>query len=208
MAVLIDQISFVQGLPGTAGKSHATKLSKNLNRLSWIIRTNLQCVYFPTWKESIDRLYEKYGCQMAVVTQPGDGLFERFQIWQLVYNYAMDRVNSGRKDEHAKKLVDTVSELIATGGNSRSMIDTDERAELTSAFKHVAGDFLGQENINFIIIDEAGAGIEYDIAVALKMKNDGVLILRDHLQGRPVIESRGHNDFYDQASVSGFEKAP
>ncbi|XMA16833.1 hypothetical protein WAI453_009624 [Rhynchosporium graminicola] len=64
----------------------------------------------------------------------------------------MDRVNSGRKDEHAKKLVDTVSELIATGGNSRSMIDTDERAELTSAFKHVAGDFLGQENINFIVI--------------------------------------------------------
>ena len=43
--------------------------------------------------------------------------------------------------------------------------------------------------------------------MALQIKHQGLLILGDHLQGRPVIESKGHNDFYDQASISGFERA-
>ncbi|CZT05754.1 uncharacterized protein RAG0_11735 [Rhynchosporium agropyri] len=104
------------------------------------------------------------------------------------------RVNSGRKDENAKKLVDAVSELMATGGNSSCMIDTDERAELTSAFKHVARDFLGQKNINFVVISTC--------------KNSAVLDSMstnfDYLVGAGT---GGHNDFYDQASISGCERA-
>ncbi|PVH87612.1 hypothetical protein DL98DRAFT_649238 [Cadophora sp. DSE1049] len=108
------------------------------------------------------------------------------------------------------------------------MNDKSERDDLTNNFKHLAGEYLAQKNVNFIVIstcnncavldrmaikfdylfiDEAGAGLEYDIGVALQIKHEGVLVLGDHLQGRPVIESKGHNDFYDQASISGFERA-
>lgn len=259
MAGLQNQVTFVQGPPGTgksdvacteamwvaclgknvlitaptnaAGKSNATKLSKTLSHISWILRWKLQCVYFPTWKESIDRIYEHCGCQMAVVTQPGDDLFEQFQIWRLAYEYAVQRLNSGHKDQRAKSFIDTVCFLKATAG-AGMMIDTNERDELTSTFKHLAGQVLCQKNINFIvmstcnnsavldripikfdylvsyldanllksrgiymtnayntcdtqIIDEAGAALEYDIAVALQIKHEGVLMLGDHLQGRP-----------------------
>ncbi|KAH7346423.1 P-loop containing nucleoside triphosphate hydrolase protein [Rhexocercosporidium sp. MPI-PUGE-AT-0058] len=256
MAGLESQVTFVQGPPGTgksdvactqamwvaclgknvlitaptnaAGKSNATKLSKNLSQISWILRWKLQYVYFPTWKESIDRIFEHCGCQVAVVTQPGDDLFENFQIWRLVYDYAVQRVNSGHKDERAKNFIDPVYSLKVTGGDASMMTDTNRREELTSTFKHVAAQFLCQENINFIlmstcnnpavldrlaikfdyiIIDEAGAGLEYDIAVTLQIKHEGVIILGDHLQGKPVIKSKGHNDFFDEASVSGFERA-
>lgn len=62
-------------------------------------------------------------------------------------------------------------------------------------------DISGQWLINccdVYIIDDAGAGPEQDVAVALQIKHENLLMLGGYLQGRPEIGSKGHNDFYDQ----------
>lgn len=200
---LQNEVTFVQGPPGTgksdvactealwiaclgknvlmagptnaAGKSNATKLSRDISQqISWILRTNLQCVYLPTWKESIDRIYEHCGCQMPMVSQPGDEHFEQFQIWRLVYEYALQRVERGQKDDKAKSFVDTLRTLRASAGYTSMINDKSEREDLTSKFKHLAAEYLAQKKLNFIVISTCNncavldrIAIKFDFLVSL-----------------------------------------
>ncbi|KAL2069863.1 hypothetical protein VTL71DRAFT_14542 [Oculimacula yallundae] len=252
---LRHQVSFVQGAQGTgksrlactvalwvaclrkhvlmttpskaAAKSNASKLCKSLSQLSWILRHKLHCVYFPTWKESIDRIYEDCKRQMPATKQPGDHLFKDIHLWHRVYEYACERHQVDKKDVIPRKFIDAVHGLRAESGHESS--GTYGRNELTLLFKDLTRQYLSRNDINFVVIttcincaalkvlpikfdylviDDADVGTEPEIAVALQIKHEGVLVLGDqNCARRPVIQSKGHNDFYNQVSVTGFERA-
>jgi superfamily I DNA and/or RNA helicase len=58
-----------------------------------------------------------------------------------------------------------------------------------------------------ILIDDAAAALDADIAVTLQIEHDSLVLLGDHTQGKPVVGSKGRNESWKCMSQSLFERS-
>lgn len=206
----------------TAGKANAIKLAKEHPKLRPEMHARVQPIYFPTWTESIERMYEAQGCKPKRVTQPGDEDFANIQLWKITEIYARAVLKQQGSDERAENFL-TIFDSLCPG----KVVTPAEGQAFSKAFKALAAEVLAYPNyraiiistcnnsaciaemklkISLLIIDEAAVGTDYDIIVPLQIPHDKVMFMGDHKQLKPVVTSEKANEYYDQACVSSFER--
>lgn len=200
-----------------AGKANAKKLASSLKHVDKMFR--VVGVYFPTWSESMDRLYESVSDMPKRVTEPIDDAFEELQMWRHVVGWASQ---IEQEDGQAASFLATFRKL-----ESRISASVAELEQFKKDFKALATNFLFRSDITIIVIstcdnsacfaemklkfslieiDEAAVGDEADTMVVLQIPHDALLFLGDHLQLPPVIISKGYVEVYDQLAVTFFER--
>ena len=206
-----------------AGKSNASKLASTMRTLPSAMAQRFHPVYLPTQKESIERMYEHQGYAARSDQQDSDNVFNHFQLWSRVVEFAGTKILDTQKLEVAERFL-TAFERLKTAPSEVSELELNE---FRKNFKTISDIYLRREDISFIFIttcnnsamlskldvkcgllllDEAALATQYDFAVPLQIQHSAVAQLGDHLQVDPPVMSKDHNPAYDLMKVSNFER--
>lgn len=209
----------------TAGKANAVKFAKDIKKTPASFQ-KLAVVYFPTWSESLERIYEATGFKKMHITEPQDSAFEDLQLWRHVLAYAKELLQhpSTKDDERAKIFLDVYDKLEAKEGDLLSEADF---KEFRKFFMELTNDYLHRQDKNFVvistcnnsaclqemklsfplvIIDEAAIAVEIDTMVPMAIPHKWLLFLGDHLQSLPVVLSTKANQVIANYGMSFFER--
>ena len=206
-----------------AGKSNASKLASTKSTIPPLMAQQFHPVYLPTHKESIKRMYEHQSYASRSDSQDSDNVFDHFQLWSRVIDFAWAKKLGSQKLEVAERLLTTFGRL----RTAPSEITELELNEFRKDFKTISDIYLRREDISFIFIttcndsamlsklnvkcgllflNEAASTTQYDFAVPLQIQHDSVAQVGDHLQVDPTVMSKYHNPAYDPMKISNFER--
>ncbi|KAG4414829.1 hypothetical protein IFR04_012056, partial [Cadophora malorum] len=208
----------------TAGKANAKKLTKEWHKLPAGMKMTVMPVYFPTWSESIQRMYEAKGFKEKRTTLPEDAEFDDMQIWRLVVAYSRELLKKQgvKPDERAETFLKVFNML-----SKDAVLTSGEINAFSKHFKTLATEILTSPKFvtivistcnnsaciaamkvktSLLLIDESAVAVDRDIIVPLQIEHDKVMFLGDHLQLKPVVTCEGSSEYYSQECVSFFER--
>jgi AAA domain len=225
-AVMLGSDVLIASPTRTAGKANAAKFAKDIKKIPAPFQHKVAVVYFPTWSESMDRIYEATGFKDMHVTVPQDAAFEDLQLWRHVLTYAEELLGqpATKEDERAKIFLEVYGRLNAKEGH---LLSDATFKEFKKFFMELANDFLHRKDKNLvvistcnnsaclqemkltfplIIIDEAAVAVETDTIVPAAIPHSSLLLLGDHLQSLPVVVSKKSNQAIQNYEMSFFER--
>lgn len=222
---LLGYLVLVTGPTNTAGKANAAKFAKVLPQLPEYFRDKVIVVYFPTYSESIERIFEATGYKPRFVTKPQDKEFDDLQVWRHLVTFATAHE---KKYPHAAQFLKIYRSL----NGQRDRLSDEESAQFKDVFKKLVSDLLLRRDVSMkdtalialstcnnsaylaemdlkvslLLIDEAGAVVDPDVLVPLQVEHDHVAFLGDHRQTHPVVPSQSAMEMSETYTMSPFER--
>jgi hypothetical protein len=226
-AAISKQNVLIASPTNAAGKAIAAKFVSAMESVPTFFRDHIRVIYFSTVSEAIGRLMESIDYKPKTISSPSDDIFEDFQLWRHIISYAQRRLANDPRDERAKVFLQIYKQMqdVAETGiylqpNERDFFKktfqilmrgfmslTDKTHIVISTCNNSA--YFKELNMKFplIFIGDAAAAWDADLAVALQIQHDGLVLLGECKQGRPVVVSKGWNESYKWISQSLLERS-